>query len=169
MATEEGVDQMEYAKILLSAYPNLGRFIKAANDNYLRRCLNSAYFSEPTETFAAGVLNLLDERRKLVDLKEKLDLLFSRLSDEERQLIKFKYAGIMPKNKFDFSLRTYFRKQIKLLEKVKTYLNYLNITEEVFKREYLGVAYFKIYADTVKNTARKKNDSRVLSVIKKAS
>ena len=158
---------MEYAKILLSAYPNLEQVIRAEKDNYIRRCVNSAYFCEPTEIFAENVLNMLDERRRLIDLKSKLDLLFSRLTEEERQLIRFKYAGIAPKTKFGFSLRTYFRKQIKLLKKIETYLNYLNITEESFKKEYMNIRYFKIVADSVKSSIRRKNETCVFNAISK--
>jgi hypothetical protein len=156
---------MEYAKVLLSAYPNLARVIKTENDNYMRRCYNSAYFSEPTETFTTALIDMMEKRRKLIDLKEKLDLLFSRLTEEEKALIMFKYAGVMPKNKFEFSLRTYFRKQKKLLKKIETYLNYLNITEDVFKERYMDVRYFNVLSDTVNESRRKKNEARVLSTV----
>ena len=156
---------MEYAKILLSAYPNLNRVIKTENDNYMRRCFNSAYFCEPAEVFTTSLIDMMESRRKLIDLKNKLDLLFSRLSDEEKALIMFKYAGIMPKNKFNFSLRTYFRKQKKLLAKIETYLKYLNITEDVFKKQYMHIRYFNVLADTVKESKRKKNEARVLSTV----
>ena len=156
---------MEYAKILLSAYPNLNRVIKTENDNYMRRCYNSAYFCEPTEAFATALIDMMEKRKKLIDLKEKLDLLFSRLSEEEKALIMFKYAGVIPENKFEFSLRTYFRKQKKLLKKIETYLNYLNITEDVFKERYMDVRYFNVLLDTVSKSRRKKNEARVLSTV----
>jgi len=152
---------MDYAKILLSAYPNLGAAVKAVKENYLRRCYNSAYFSESVARFSQKVLNLFAEGEILADLKDKLDLLVSRLTDEEKDLFFFKYCGIMPKNKFDFSLRTYFRKQIKLQRKIETFLGFLNITEEVFKNKYMSTEFFRIMAAEYKSEGRKKQDARV--------
>ena len=165
MATEKGVDFMGYANVLISAYPNLGSVIKTENDNYLRRCLNSAYFNEPVETFTEKLLSMIAEKQKLIDLKCKLDVLFSRLTDEEKALILFKYTGKVPENKFCFSLRTYFRKQKRLQKKIETFLSYLNITEDVFEREYKNIRYFKILSEVSREKGRRKNEQRVLSVL----
>lgn len=152
---------MEYAKILLSAYPYLDGVIKQEGENYLRRCYNSAYFFSPTDDFCSKLISLYQDREKLIVLKNKLDVLFSRLSDEERDLLRFKFAGRMPEKKFSFSTRTYFRKQIKLLKKVEEYLNYLNITEEVFKKEYSKMEYFKVLGECVPEMIRIRNDARL--------
>ena len=149
---------MDYAIILLSAYPNLDNVIKVEGENYLRRCLNSAYFMAPTEKVACSILSVYETKEKLIVLKNKLDLLFSRLDDEEKALIFLKYAGVQPKEKFKFSSRTYFRKQIKLLEKVKEYLGYLNLTEDVFIREYADIPYFKTLSQTLPDVMRRRNE-----------
>ena len=149
---------MNYAEVLLLAYPDLDRMIENEKVGYLERCYQSAYFFEPCDKFAEKLMEKLEIRNRLIDLKSKLDCLYSRLDDEEKALIKFKYCGVLPENKFDFSLRTYFRKQIKLLDKIKEYLTYLNVTEEVFKRDYSKLIYFEVLKEVAEKKRRFKND-----------
>ena len=149
---------MEYVKILLSAYPNLDKVIRTEGENYLRRCFNSAFFLEPCDKFSEKLLSLYARREKIIVLKNKLDVLFSRLSDEEKAMLNFKFAGILPKTKFTFSTRTYFRRQIKLMKKIEEYLGFLNLTEETFKKDYADIWFFKSLGQSVKEIARRRND-----------
>ena len=87
--------------------------------------------------------------------------MFSRFSEEERQLLRFKYEGIKPNGRFDYSLRTYFRKQKKLLKKVELYLGYLGIDEHVFKTEYENIDYFQSVICALKWQKRRRNLSSV--------
>ena len=152
---------MKYVKILLAAYPEMEGLIRSEKEAYMGRCRNSAYFYEPTELFAEKLISKFESVNKLIELKRKLDVMFSRFSDEEKDLIMFKYAGKQPKKAFTFSLRTYFRRQIKLLKKAETFLGYLGIDDKAFEKDYLDIGYFSIMVALSKKRSRQKNEFAV--------
>lgn len=135
---------MDYVKIILLSYPALDRLIYGLNESLNLRCKNSFYFWEPAEKMCNKILEKRAVINKLVDLKRKLDVLFSRLTDEEKDLIYLKYFEIAPKKRFSFSLRTYFRKQNGLLKKIQKYLSYMGIDGESFERDFMGMQFFQL-------------------------
>ena len=152
---------MEYAEVLLAAYGNVAGAIKSKRKNYFLRCQNSKYFYTPTDVFSQDLLDMLADCEKLIVLKNKLDVMFSRFSQEEKALLKFKYQGIRPKESFGYSLRTYFRKQNRLLDKVKRYLSYLGIDKETFDKDYLPIDYIEAIAGSMRTQKRHRNLSSV--------
>lgn len=152
---------MEHVKIILTSYPSLDSIILSLRESINLRCKNSFYFEAPTEKVCNKIIEKKIALEKLIDLKRKLDILFSRLTDEEKDLIYLKYFEIAPENTFNFTKRTYFRKQNKLLQKLEKYLSYLGIDEESFKREYMGMTFFKLIEIKCELIKRQKGSMRI--------
>ncbi len=136
--------QMDYVKIILTSYPKLDHVIMGYRDCISLRCRNSMFFWESPEEICAKVIEKKLILERLVDLKRKIDVLLSRLTDDEKDLIYAKYLGKPPRKKFNFSKRTYYRKQNKLLLKIKKYLSYLRIDEDTFERDFMYIPFFKL-------------------------
>ena len=152
---------MKYSKIIMKAYPFLENVIETERKNYTVRCLNSAYYPTDTAVFCEQLLSRMEQRKKLYDLKRKLDVLFSRLTDLEKDLILFKYAGKTPRTPFKFTERTYFRKQVKLIKKIEKFLSYLNVSDEQFERDFMGMTYFQVLFDEEIASKRKRSSVSV--------
>ena len=144
---------MDCTKIILSSLENFDRVIFAIEEEIDERCLRSYDFRTPSSLFAEEILNLIDRKERLILLKKKVDKVISLLSSEEKDLLYCKYCGILPDKPFGFSLRTYFRKQVKLFEKLDEYLSFIGISDERFKEEFESEPFImcaKIKAEDVK-------------------
>lgn len=147
---------MQCTKIILSSYKNLDRVIKAIEEDINERCVGSYFDNRCVERIFDDVLKLFERKYKLLDLKRKVDKVFSLLSDQEKDLLFCKYLDISPKTKFNFSLRTYFRKQVKLLEKLDEYFSFIGINDEDFFKDFSNDRFIKcakIKTDDVKRIA----------------
>lgn len=154
---------MDYVKIILTSYPSLDRLILALRESINLRCRKSFYFAESTEKLCSKIIEKKNTLDKLINLKRMLDILFSRLSEEEKDLIYLKYFEIEPKNNFAFTMRTYFRKQHKLLKKIEKYLSYLGIDEQSFRANFMGMTFFKLIEIKCELIKRKKGATKIES------
>ena len=144
---------MNCTKIILSSYSNFDAAIRAAEKRIESKCSSSYSDRRPCEKIAEEILELSAKKRKIVELKRKVDIVFSKLDDVERDLLNCKYLDIKPKNKFSFSLRTYFRKQAALIKKLDEYFSFIGIRDEDFFEEFKDVPFIigaKIKAENVK-------------------
>ncbi len=148
---------MDYVQILMTSYPKLDRVIMGYRDCITLRCRGSLFFWESPEEICTKIIEKKLILERLVSLKSKLDVLLERLNDEEKDLIYMKYLEIPPKKKFKFTKRTYFRKQNKLLGKVKKYLSYLRIDEDTFERDYMCIPFFRLMKETCEETKNRKS------------
>lgn len=148
---------MDYVKIILTSYPKLDQVITGYRECISLRCRNSMFFWESPEDICAKIIEKKLILERLVDLKRKLDVLLSRLNDDEKDLIYAKYLEIPPKKKFSFSKRTYYRKQLKLLQKIKKYLSYLRIDEESFQNDFMCIPFFKLMKEVCEDIKHIKN------------
>ena len=146
---------MECTKTILSAYKNLDRVINEIERCVEDRCLGSYYDNREVSIIFNEIAAMIERKDKLIGLKKKIDYVFSLLSDEEIDLLNCKYFSKRVKNKFDFSLRTYFRKQVRLFNKLDEYFGYIGIIDEYFFKEFKNDRFFrcaKIKADDVKRS-----------------
>lgn len=134
---------MTYAKAILFAYPYLDDAVSAIDKQIDKRCRLSFYSTKPCFDYAEKISQLISDKRHLLYLKEKIDKILSRLSEEERSLLGYKYFNNRPIDGFDYKSRKYFRQQIRILGKFKRLLDLSKITEDVFYKEYANVPYIR--------------------------
>ncbi len=127
---------MNCTKIILSSYNNLNKVIRAIEDDIDDKCVFSFGNKMPCAQFVDQITEMIERKERLKLLKWKIDKVFSCLDDEEIDLLNCKYLNRPPKNKFCFSLRTYFRKQVKLLSKLDEYFSFIGLTDEKFFEEF---------------------------------
>lgn len=141
-----------YEKVLLYAYPHLEDLSRQIDELVLKRALSS--FSNYTccETQCEMILNMSDQKVRLLALKSRLDEILTRLTDYEIELLEYKYFKRKPKSSFsdfDSTSRQYFRRQLKLTEKISALLNRVGMTEKWFNENYLDIDFMKLLLDRV--------------------
>ncbi len=141
-----------YAKVVLYAYP----YLKTVREDYEEHIRNRALLSYRSRLSTESLMEYLAEeilcKEKLEWLKETLEGIFERLSEEERMLIEIRYFGrrrnikklkeLYSKGgnlKGCWSERSYFRKQRKVSEKVDAMLRYAGLTKERYEEEYAKI------------------------------
>ena len=152
---------MECTKIILASYKKLDALIGEIDERVEKRCVYSYLDRTDCETIAVAILKMMKRKNDIVSLKKKVDLVFSLLSDEERDLLKLKYFDENVERKFDFCLRTYFRKQARLLKKLDEYFSFIGISDENFFSTFGQDKFFtsaKIKTEDIKRLACRFND-----------
>lgn len=134
---------MCYAKVILLAYPYLDDAVALIDKQVEKRCKLSFYSTKPCYLYAEKITELISDKRYLILLKEKIGKLLSKLTDEERLLIGYKYFKNRPIEGFDYKSRQYFRKQNKVLEKFNKMLEAIKLNEETFLKHYGKIQYIK--------------------------
>lgn len=127
---------MNCTKIILSSYNNLNKMIQAIEDEIDDKCVFSYGNKMPCAEIVEDIAGMINRKERFKLLKWKIDKVFSFLNDEEIDLLNCKYLNKPPKHKFDFSLRTYFRKQVRLLKKIDEYFSYIGLSDETFFDEF---------------------------------
>lgn len=134
---------MFYAKVILTAYPYIADAVSIIDKQIEKRCSLSFYSLKPCFVYAAKIIDLIENKRRLILLNEKVTLALNRLSDEQRHLIGYKYFKNRPIDGFDYKSRTYFRKQNRALTKFSEYLCMAGISEDIFLSDYANIPYLK--------------------------
>ena len=144
-----------YVRAALYVYPRMAGLI----DGYRQHIENKAVLSHDGKTpawrLAEYIAGEILDKEKLVDLKKVLDGAIGALSAEEKLLLDVRYFGKMDRVRRAFaakragvgesfmdkipywSERGYYRKQDRLLRKLRSALAGAGITKEVFLKDYL--------------------------------
>ncbi|MBO4962857.1 MAG: hypothetical protein J6C97_03675 [Clostridia bacterium] len=138
-----------YQKTLLYACRSIKESIRECEKIIEFSAYNSKYSSESCLLIANRILEIVEEKTKLIKLKNLLGNIIKNFTPEEKKLFAYKYLGV--KKTFEFSTRQYFRNQDKLLKNFASTLRVFGLTEEVFKREYLPIPYIKSIYSVVKS------------------
>ncbi len=145
-----------YAKVLLYAYPLLKTVEKDYEEHIKNKAILSYGSNLSAEEMAEYLAGEILEMRRLEWLKGKLEEVFAKLNAVEKTLLSIRYFGevdklkrltgrvsvknpLAPKN---WTERTYFRKQIRLGEKLAALLLSVGLTEEVYLRDFARVEIF---------------------------
>lgn len=146
-----------YVKAVLYTYP----LLKTVGRDYEEHIRNKALLSYDSSICAEKLVEYIAEeilcKEKLEWLKELVESVLSRLSDEEKALMEIRYFGRPKKirsfarikaedttrNKKTWSERMYFRRQNRLYEKVAAMLKAAGLTEECYKKEFSEMDLFK--------------------------
>ncbi len=133
-----------WTKSILSIYKYLGRLSNALDKIILDvgKGSNSVLLMRSQTTYyqANKIIELMDRKRKTINLKVAVEEVMSKLSKEDRRLLTLVFIdGVksdLVAQLFGISLRTFFRKKITALENFSTRLDKMGFTEEFFEEEY---------------------------------
>ena len=138
-----------YLKTILYAYGTLDKRIEIIDDNVLSLALKSMNNFSPCFNQCENIVKLTQEKEKMFDLKIVIGRILKKFTEEELQLLDYKYFKHRPRESyvnFDNSNRAYFRKQDRILEKLDIELSKTRLTEEYFINVYLKFDFiFDIY------------------------
>ena len=139
-----------YAKIILYAYPLLETVEKDYEEHIGNKAILSYDGRWTAEQMAEYLAGEILEMRRLEWLKNTVRERLERLSEEERTLIAIRYFGkrkdlkkLLDKKGKGWTERSYFRRQAKLLGKLKEAFALAGITEDVYVREFSDMDIFK--------------------------
>lgn len=140
----------EFVKTILYAYP----LLKTVGKDYEEHIRNKALLSYRSGGSAENLAEYLAEeilcKRRLEWLKEKIDCVLDKLDQVEKTLVKIRYFGLErkikrpmdhaaggEKNRYgEWSESKYFRRQNKLLSKMKGLFVAAGVNEEIFLKEF---------------------------------
>lgn len=140
-----------YQKTILYAYPNLHRFINGLDDLIEKRAVNSFYDLTSCESQVEKILSLMESKNLLIELKLKIDEILCTFTPDEIMCFEYKYFKRKTKSYFegfDTQGRSYFRKQIRLLNKFSKILLRKGLDEKWFSK-YLKISFISTVYDRV--------------------
>ena len=146
-----------YAKVILYAYP----LLKTVGEDYAVHIRNKAVLSYDsnltTERLAEYLAGEIIEKNRLEWLKNTVETVIGKLTDEERTLIEIRYFGHTKKLR-DFlggqaekrkggergcSQRMYFRRQSRLADKLGAMLFYAGVTQKLYEEKFKDLGIFR--------------------------
>ena len=144
----------DYVKLTLYAYPHLEEVIKGYEIHIQNGAVLSYRSNKTAEETAIYLAEEILEKRRLEDLKERVEAVLDKLSAVEQLLVKIRYFGkereikrtlapVRDKGYENWSESKYFRMQNKLLLKLKGLFVSCGLSKEDFEREYADSEIFR--------------------------
>ncbi len=133
-----------YTKVLLYAYPNIESLIDQIDELIEKKALSSMDSQQPCIEICNSVIGLIKEKDLYLDLMVTLDGIFENFTEEEMLCIEYKYFLVRDKVKFrdfDYTSKQYFRRQNKILEKIKRRLEKRGYDDNFFKEKYMPIKF----------------------------
>ena len=165
-----------YSKTVLYAYKSLSAVMAQLDDLVLKKAVASMVDFSPCEKIAEKILDITAQKDVIYLLKEKTALALSKLTDDERLILDYKYFKSMGKDAYaelDFTSRAYFRKQIRVAVKFGNKLSALGIDDAFFEQYCLKIDFFReLYKRVLireKNFAKIKAKSDLLSIAERSA
>ena len=137
---------LNYAKTILYAYKCLDVIMRQLDELVVKRAVNSMCDLSPCEAQCEKILALTEQKDLLIDLKLKVKLVLEKFTDDEMDCLDYKYFKFKPKEyyaDFDFTSRSYFRKQVRVACKFAKRIESAGIGDETFEKKYLAIDFFK--------------------------
>ncbi|MCQ2399161.1 MAG: hypothetical protein MJ072_01485 [Clostridia bacterium] len=131
-----------YFKTVLYAYPETDRLIEAVDNAFVKKLKNSQYDYSDALSQCEELLRLTSVKASLIKLKRVIGGILATLTEEEMSLIRYKYFGSR-QEAVDVYSRTYYRRQVRLANKIAKKLESVGITEEWVKSHLYCLTFFK--------------------------
>lgn len=135
-----------YSRSILYAYGCLDALIEQIDELVVKKALGSMDNFKPCLSQCESIINLTEQKDKIIELKITCDKILHKFSSQEIDCLDYKYFKKKPKeyySEFDFYSRAYFRRQIRLAKKFATLLEKEGFTDQIFEKEYLQIDFFK--------------------------
>ncbi len=142
-----------YTKVLLYAYPSIESLIDQIDELVDKKAVSSMDACLSCQEICHSIIALIKEKDLYLDLMVILDEIFENLTEEEMKCIEYKYFRIRDKewvSDFDYSSKQYFRKQNRILDKIRSRLVKKGLDDTAFKEKFLSVKFFKSLLHGVK-------------------
>lgn len=160
-----------YTKTLLYAYPHIEAVMEQIDDLVLRKALSSMSDFSPCVEQCEKIISLTNQKVVLMELKEKLNKLMSKINDYENDCLEYKYFKQKAKEYFigfDAVSRKYFRRQIALVKKLCRYMDKVGISDEYFREKCLPISFFsELYIRVLQKEKQKKKKEKSNIVVEK--
>lgn len=127
---------LNYAQVLLYAYPQMRALSDAVSVAVENKARLSYLRPESCMTCACGIADEIFLRIALDEARSAVLSVLKTLDGEEKNLLSYKYFRLQKGNLPACSMRSYFRKQRSLLEKIAARLRADGWTEEKFLEEF---------------------------------
>lgn len=135
-----------YAKTVLYGYPVLENLIEQIDESVEKKALNSIRDYSPCYSQCERIIDMINVKTLLIDLKIAVDGIIKKFSDHEIMHFEYKYFKNRDKEyfkDFDATSRKYFRKQNSLAKRFSDLLEKSGIDDRKFEDEYLSVDFFR--------------------------
>ena len=156
-----------YTKVLLYTYPNIESLIDQIDELVEKKSLSSMDSQEPCIDICNSIIALIKEKDLYLDLMVILDGIFEDFTEEEMLCIEYKYFLVRDRVKFrdfDYTSKQYFRRQNKILEKIKRRLDKRGYDDNFFKEKFLPIRFFKSLLRGVKEREKHINKNKKAQV-----
>lgn len=156
------VEMKYWSKSTLSIYKYLSTMSNSIDKIIIDNSKNSNSVmlqkSQTTHCQATKILDLIDRKRKIVNLKVIVDDVVSRLNKTDRRIITLVFFdGVkseVASQLMGISLRTFFRRKVKALQQFALILEAIGYDEEFFEQEYFNEKWFmSVYDNCVTREA----------------
>lgn len=146
-----------FVKVIMLAYPKCEKIIKEIDDLILKKALSSMQDFSPCEEQCYKIVRLMNRKQLLIELKERVDKLLEKLTEEQIKLLEYKYFKRKSKEYFDgldVKSRMFFRKQDRLIERIGNLLERSGCGDEWFIKRYADWKFFSDLIVRVKSNSR---------------
>ncbi len=134
-----------YTKTILYAYANIEAVKEQIDDFVKSKALSSMKDCSPCLEQCEKILDYTAQKVALIELKEFVDKVISKLTNYELDCLDYKYFKQKPKEyyiDFDSESRGYFRKQISLIKKISNLFDSVGLTDAWFEKNCLNTNFF---------------------------
>ena len=151
-----------WSKSVLSVYRYLATMTNTIDKLVLNmgKSSNSALQNNYQSTFyqASKIIELMNRKRKMINLKVAVESAISKLRTTERRIITLVFVdGVTSElisQLLGMSIRTFFRKKNQALKEFSNMLQEIGFDEEFFESEYYSEKWFMaVYDDCVSKNA----------------
>ena len=135
-----------YAKTILYAYPDIDEVIVQIDDIVEKKAYLSFQNYSPALGQYEKIVKLTYDKDIITAVKIVCDRALRKFTEEELKFFKYKYFKNMSnreKENFDYSSRTYFRRQKKLTETFALLLEGYGIDDKFFEEQCLEINFFR--------------------------
>ena len=137
---------LHYEKTAFYVYPKLKAMIKGIDETFIKKIYDSKSDTSPALYQCETLLKITDIKKNLLFLKAACEKVYSKLSDEKKELLSYKYirlgkGGALPLH--GKSVRSYYRRQIRLAKEIKELLTGFGASEEWFEKNLLAVPFIR--------------------------
>lgn len=164
-------------KTVLYAYSNIESVMEQIDDFVERKALSSMTDYSPCIEQCEKMINYTAQKIALIELKNFADNVILKLNEYEKDCLDYKYFKKHPKEYyigFDYQSRTYFRRQVKLIQKIAKAFDKVGLTDKWFEKNCLNNNFFKELKKRVikhemlfnKNIKKQKSEERVNQAFK---
>ena len=135
-----------YSKTILYSYKSLKAVMSQLDDLIVKKAISSMNDFSPCEKIAEKILALTAQKVVLADIMEKTERAVAKLNDNEKLILDYKYFKKLPKESFahlDFTSRSYFRKQVRVVSRFAAKMDILGIDDTYFEEKCLKIEFFR--------------------------